>query len=215
MYQEDEETAASTHSHTNSQASPAQSSERRPFRSRSLQSDLAKPSDNSQVDIFFTVLSLCHTVLANEDPATRKVTYKGASPDESALVQSAADVGYVFIGRDREVLSIRKNRLDSSTDGTVEQYELLNVLEFNSARKRMSVVLKKLGEDGGQILLLCKGADNVIFDRLQKGQDELKKTTEAHLTDFANGGLRTLTLGYKVVSSILVTPTFVFPCSKF
>ena len=47
-----------------------------------------------------------------------------------------------------------------------ETWQLLNVLEFNSTRKRMSVVLRS---PQGGIVLLCKGADNVIFQRLRQG----------------------------------------------
>jgi len=35
-------------------------------------------------------------------------------------------------------------------------YRLLNVLEFNSARKRMSVIVR---DEDGRLLLLSKGAD--------------------------------------------------------
>ena len=38
-------------------------------------------------------------------------------------------------------------------------YKLLNVLEFNSARKRMSVMVRT---EEGKILLLCKGADRFV-----------------------------------------------------
>lgn len=36
------------------------------------------------------------------------------------------------------------------------EYKLLNLLEFNSSRKRMSVIVS---DENGQIFLLCKGAD--------------------------------------------------------
>lgn len=42
--------------------------------------------------------------------------------------------------------------------GTKERYEVLNVLEFTSARKRMSVIVRT---PQGQIKLYCKGADTV------------------------------------------------------
>ncbi|KAJ6622908.1 hypothetical protein B0H10DRAFT_2213939 [Mycena sp. CBHHK59/15] len=155
---------------------------------------------------FFSVLALCHTVLTSTDPATGEVTYKAQSPDEAALVQAAADVGYVFKGREREVLLLQT---PFSEPGQVEHYELLNILEFTSARKRMSVVLRKLGSDAdaldgqggnGRLLLLSKGADNVIFERLKKGSgEELMAQTEKHLDEFAGNGLRTLTLAYKVL----------------
>ncbi|KAF8077575.1 phospholipid-translocating ATPase [Lyophyllum atratum] len=145
---------------------------------------------------FFTVLALCHTVLTSVDPVTGEIEYKAQSPDEAALVQAAADVGFVFCGRDKEILSLRT----PSSSPDVEKYELLNILEFTSARKRMSVVLRKLGGEDGRLFLLTKGADNIVFQRLKDSERDLMAETEAHLSEFANNGLRTLTLAYKVIA---------------
>ncbi|OCB86698.1 phospholipid-translocating P-type ATPase [Sanghuangporus baumii] len=145
---------------------------------------------------FFTVLSLCHTVIASVDPQTGRITYRAQSPDESALVQAAADMGFVFRGRDKEIL-----RLQTPFSEEMELYELLNLLDFTSARKRMSVIVRKLNSEDSRIFLLTKGADNVIFERLKPGvNDELKEITGKHLDEFASEGLRTLTLAYKFVS---------------
>ena len=146
---------------------------------------------------FFTVLSLCHSVLTDVDPETGYITYKAQSPDEAALVQAAADAGFVFLGREKDIL-----RLRTPFSGEDEKYELLNILEFTSARKRMSVIVKKVTNDP-RIFLLSKGADNVIFDRLRPGFEELKSLTDQHLGEFANDGLRTLTLAYKVIRGVL------------
>nr|GAT54067.1 phospholipid-translocating ATPase [Mycena chlorophos] len=143
---------------------------------------------------FFKVLGLCHTVLTGEDTQTGAMQYKAQSPDEAALVQAAADVGFVFLGRDRDFLSLRTPFSD-----VPERYQLLNILEFTSARKRMSVVVKQLDGGDERLFLLTKGADNIIFDRLKPGGEELKAVTEGHLSEFANNGLRTLTLAYKVL----------------
>ena len=45
-----------------------------------------------------------------------------------------------------------------NSDGVLEcrEYKVLNLLEFNSTRKRMSVIVR---DETGQILLMCKGAD--------------------------------------------------------
>ena len=67
----------------------------------------------------------------------------------------------------------------------------------------MSIVLRKLGGDDERLFLLTKGADNVIFERLKPGGDELKETTSEQLAEFARDGLRTLTLAYKVISGML------------
>ncbi|KAF5381402.1 hypothetical protein D9615_008408 [Tricholomella constricta] len=117
---------------------------------------------------FFSVLALCHTVLTGVDPETGSLEYKAQSSDEAVLVEE------------------------------LERYQLLNILEFTSARKRMSVVLRKLDEQDGWMFLLCKGADTVIYERLKEGADELK-ADQRHLAEFASGGLRTLSLAYKVI----------------
>ncbi|KAK0212024.1 phospholipid-translocating ATPase [Armillaria fumosa] len=147
---------------------------------------------------FFLVLALCHTVLTSIDRDTGNIEYKAQSPDEAALVRAAAEVGYVFRGRDREVLTLQ-TPLSTGPDD-VESYELLNVLEFTSARKRMSVVVRKLDDADDKLFLLTKGADNVVFERVLESEDEgLREMTEMHLSEFASGGLRTLVLAYKVI----------------
>ena len=61
--------------------------------------------------------------------------------------------------------------------GASLEYEILNVCEFNSTRKRMSTVVRT---PNGQIKLYCKGADTVILERLGKNQPYTEKTL-AHL----------------------------------
>ena len=59
--------------------------------------------------------------------------------------------------------------MDSGTKGGgrgEETYQLLATLEFNSTRKRMSVIVREPWS--GNIKLYCKGADNVILQRLGK-----------------------------------------------
>ena len=60
----------------------------------------------------------------------------------------------------------------------------------------MSVIVKY----EGKIKLYSKGADNVIFERLAPGQDQLRAKTQEHLDRFATDGLRTLVLGVKELS---------------
>ena len=47
--------------------------------------------------------------------------------------------------------------------GNEEMYELLNVIEFTSTRKRMSIVVRT-PED--KIICMTKGADSIIIPRL-------------------------------------------------
>jgi len=44
----------------------------------------------------------------------------------------------------------------------------------------------------GRVLLLCKGADAVILERLRAGQEDAVATVQAHIDAFAKDGLRTL-----------------------
>ncbi|KAI0034026.1 phospholipid-translocating P-type ATPase [Vararia minispora EC-137] len=173
------------------------------FRSDALRNEFdavaASPNspDRQRLEMFWTVLALCHTVLAGVDRTTHQIEYKAQSPDEAALVQAAADIGFEFRGRDKDVLFLRTPFAHEA-----HQFRLLNILEFTSARKRMSVLLRALGPDGreeGPIMIFTKGADNVIFERLRPGDDALKRTTEVHLDEFASLGLRTLTLAYRIV----------------
>jgi len=43
-------------------------------------------------------------------------------------------------------------------------YRLLNVIEFDSTRKRMTVIVR---DPEGKILIVCKGADSIIEKRLK------------------------------------------------
>ncbi len=61
--------------------------------------------------------------------------------------------------------------------GTTEEYEILNVCEFNSTRKRMSTIIRT---PQGQIKLYTKGADTVIYERLAPKQ-EFSEPTLVHL----------------------------------
>ena len=72
----------------------------------------------------------------------------------------------------------------------------------------MTVVLRRIDMDSdkGEVLLLTKGADNVIFERLltTEAQEEMKRETVFHLREFASSGLRTLTLTYKSIPGIFL-----------
>jgi phospholipid-transporting ATPase len=80
-------------------------------------------------------------------------------------------------------------------DGKEGVYEILAVNEFNSTRKRMSLVCKC---PDGRYVLYVKGADTVIYERLIP-TDSYKEATSDHLAVFAEQGLRTLCLAFRVV----------------
>uniref|UniRef100_A0AAQ5ZKA6 Phospholipid-transporting ATPase n=1 Tax=Amphiprion ocellaris TaxID=80972 RepID=A0AAQ5ZKA6_AMPOC len=137
---------------------------------------------------FFKLLSLCHTVMVENKDG--ELVYQAASPDEGALVTAARNFGFVFLSRTQDTITIRE--MDQETT-----YEMLALLDFNSDRKRMSIILKF---PDGRIRLYCKGADTVIYERLAPNSRH-KETTQTALDVFANETLRTLCLCYKDISA--------------
>lgn len=114
--------------------------------------------------------------------------YQASSPDEKALLEGCANLGIAFVGQKKNVLYIRKN-FCGVEDSTFEdlRFERLHVLEFNSERKRMSIIVK---DQTGSIWLYSKGAENVIFPRC-KPSLQLDETND-QVTKYAKEGLRTL-----------------------
>lgn len=52
-------------------------------------------NDDKNVEQFFTLLALCHTVMTEE--RNGKIIYQAQSPDENALVSAARSFGYEFL----------------------------------------------------------------------------------------------------------------------
>lgn len=146
------------------------------------------------VQVFFEVLAVCHTAIPVLDKAN-EVSYEAESPDEAAFVIAASELGFEFYERTQTSVSLHE--IDPNTGGKITRtYKLLNVMEFNSTRKRMSVVVRT--ED--QILLFCKGADSVIFERLSNEGCIFKDATIDHINRYSEDGLRTLVVAYRTIS---------------
>jgi magnesium-transporting ATPase (P-type) len=74
-------------------------------------------------------------------------------------------MGFVFIGSTGNEINLRFKTQDGWID---KQVFLIQSFKFNSARKRMSVIIK----DGNNYKLYVKGADNIIKQRLKKGEQK-------------------------------------------
>ncbi|WAQ91106.1 hypothetical protein PtA15_13A507 [Puccinia triticina] len=141
---------------------------------------------------FWKTLAICHDVIASRnDLEPNQIEYKAESPDEAALVAGARDVGFVFLRR-------MGDRVEIQVMGQLERYQMLQMIAFNSSRKRMSTIVRC---PDGKIRLLCKGADSIIMSRLKADQDEdLKDQVNQDLENFASDGLRTLLIASREVS---------------
>ncbi|TSK72148.1 Phospholipid-transporting ATPase IC [Bagarius yarrelli] len=156
------------------------------FCDSNLVSLIRSKSDPDMLE-FFKLLSLCHTVMVEQKDG--ELVYQAASPDEGALVTAARCFGFVFLSRTQDTITI-------SEMGEETTYETLALLDFNSDRKRMSIILRL---PDGRIRLYCKGADTVIYQRLSPSSLH-QDTTETALEVFANETLRTLCLCYKDIT---------------
>ncbi|KAM3189360.1 hypothetical protein ACQJBY_067968 [Aegilops geniculata] len=147
---------------------------------------------------FFRLLAICHTCIPEVDE-TDKVSYEAESPDEAAFVIAARELGFEFYKRTQRSIVIRERDPNQNVaDYQYRKYELLNVLEFSSSRRRMSVIVKEL-EPEGRILLFSKGADSVMFTRLAPDGRKFEEETKRHINEYSDSGLRTLVLAYRVL----------------
>lgn len=191
------------------------------FKDKTLWRDLESREEeqSKKIEEFFTHLALCHGVLIErpesdqaddsekEAAAAGDVQYSASSPDEQALVSGAKFFGFEFVDREPGSLSMK------TPSGVVEQYDVLEVFEFDSTRKRMSVIvqrrkrddelMKMENSDEGEVLVLTKGADSMLFPRLKlssTNNERIRGDTEKHLESFARDGLRTLVICSKKLS---------------
>ncbi|ETK93343.1 hypothetical protein L915_03474 [Phytophthora nicotianae] len=147
----------------------------------------------------------------------------GSSPDEVALLNAALEFDCVYERRDGDVIHIR-------LFGIPESYQLLALNEFDSTRKCMSVVVKRLNRDDCHDSKLARVQDNLgdlehtdldglINESESEEQDILVFSKGADTVMFANASkdqdinklalhvhyfaamaLRTLLLGYRTLS---------------
>ncbi|MCO5558594.1 hypothetical protein L7F22_012180 [Adiantum nelumboides] len=151
-------------------------------------------ADLQQGNEFFRCLAICHTVLPEGDELPDKITYQAASPDEAALVTAAKMFGFFFFRRSPTTIKVRESHIEKIGRVQDVEYEIMNVLEFNSTRKRQSVICRY---PNGRLVLYCKGADSVIYERLTDRGNTFKDVNRDHLEYFGAAGLRTLCLAYR------------------
>ncbi|XP_068668608.1 phospholipid-transporting ATPase 1-like [Aristolochia californica] len=158
---------------------------------------------------FFLTLAACNTVIpivrhrqsfSSMGPELHEdvegIDYQGESPDELALVAAASAYGYALIER-------ASGHIVVDVHGEKLRLDLLGLHEFDSVRKRMSVVIRF---PDNSVKVLVKGADSSMLNILSKASDapgnpecpfNLRHATQNHLTEYSSEGLRTLVLAAK------------------
>ena len=88
----------------------------------------------------------------------KKIKYTGSSLDEITFIEMCRDVGIAYF------IERNQNSVRISVNGEIEVWEVMHVNEFDSDRKRMSVIAKN--ESNGKVFSFVKGADIAILPRL-------------------------------------------------
>ena len=136
-----------------------------------------------KANFFLLSLALCHSCVpdieesrnASGETEIENLEYQAASPDEIALICAARDMGYIVIDRQHNSLTVRTYPKGFDSPPVDEVYQVLQTIEFSSARKRMSIVVKF---PDGRNCVICKGADNIIIERLRNSLAALEKVAE-------------------------------------
>ncbi|RKK81469.1 putative phospholipid-transporting ATPase DNF3 [Fusarium oxysporum] len=121
---------------------------------------------------YILAVALCHTCLP-EYKENGELVFQAASPDELALVRAAQELGYLVVNRTTQTITLRVTQPDGHEEEL--KYEVLDVIEFTSARKKMSIVVRF---PDGRVSVICKGADSAILPRLKMSQIAKQKANE-------------------------------------
>lgn len=144
------------------------------------------------IEHLLLVMAACNTVVVKKEEHGRR-SYQASSPDEVAIVEAAARLGVTLLERKVSTMTIK------NIDDSIITFTVMAIFEFDSARKRMSIILK---DSEGKLFLFCKGADSIIRERLAPGQDgEVMNRTEKAINDMSITGLRTLMFAYRELTT--------------
>ena len=160
-------------------------------------------NENAIIHHYWTALALANECIVekkqNKDKLKNNIknlnfSYSGMSPDDIELVYTTAKQGYELSYADHRVK--RLNVGMSSVQR--KEYFILQMMEFSSDRKRMSIILQ---DPSGMIIMYCKGADSIIYDNLHpKNNYNILLNNSKYSSYYSKQGYRTLSVGMKIFS---------------
>jgi len=127
------------------------------------------------------------------------IVYNSSSPDELALCNFGAHLGFRFVARSgaegAAIVTVEEDRLGEKVNTS---YRLQAVIPFDSVRKRVTVIYSDI--DRKEVWIMCKGADSSVEPLLFEGESAAEKkefkgkmdNIKAKLLEASNYGLRTL-----------------------
>lgn len=127
-----------------------------------------------KVRFFLLSLALCHTCIP-EKKGDDEIEYQAASPDEQALVRAAKELGYMVTDRQNGTITIKTFPSGQESAPVLETYQILDVIEFSSTRKRMTIIVRMPNQN---ICIFCKGADSTLMHLLRLSGLAVAKAVE-------------------------------------
>lgn len=168
--------------------------------------DSGKSEMRQSVMQLFLGFTLCHDLMVRshdtEDASNRdQPFYVGSSPEEVAFADAASVCGIRLFHRGPTVIGQDTCQIAIESSERVKIYSILDVIEFCSDRKRMSVIVQEVGPESKDIFCITKGADNVMGPLLQTpfSKEELQRTK-----DYACLGLRTIVFAVRYLEQQFV-----------
>lgn len=148
------------------------------------------PKQAKKIQQFYLFLALCHEVICEKIGSNTKLS--APNPDDEALVAAASYFGYTFVNRTDKFISVKNEKT-----GETLTFELLNLIPFTSARKKMSIIVRDTIKN--EIIIITKGADSVLLSIASKKHLSIANKTKEHVQLFSDEGLRCLVLGYSII----------------
>ncbi|XP_050386951.1 phospholipid-transporting ATPase 1 isoform X2 [Argentina anserina] len=153
-------------------------------------------TEGKHIHEFFLALAACNTIVPlvtdSSEQNVKLIDYQGESPDEQALVYAAATYGFMLIERTSGHITI-------DIQGERQRFSVLGLHEFDSDRKRMSVIL---GCPDQTVKVFVKGADTTMFSVTDKKLNlNIIRATESHIHAYSSLGLRTLVVGMRELTA--------------
>ena len=138
------------------------------------------------INEFWTAIAIAH-----ECVCTKISEYSGVSPDDVELVKTSYEQGFAFLQSSNDLREIR-------IGDVIQSFKVLNVLNFSSDRKRMSIIIR---DKNNVIKLFSKGADCEISKRMSKNSKEspISSFTLKCVDKLSCKGYRSLMIAYKII----------------
>ena len=138
-------------------------------------------------------LSLCHNVLFDDD-----MNLNSSSPEELEFVKFSENYEFHFtVPQEKKDEEGNTNTIYLINElGQEKKYKLLEKLDFDSSRKRMSIIVEN---ENGEIVMFSKGAGEIIVDLLDIAKSPTLEDIELNMKELAKKGLRVMMIAYQII----------------